>query len=208
MGYRFVLWDFDGTLADSLAYLVRVYNGVAQQHGFRPVEDPEALRGLTLLPLLRRQNIPLRKLPALVRAVLAAQRAEITSVPLFPGIPEVLHELRDAGVRMAVLSSNSRENIWLCLRARRVAEFFEDVIGYRRLFGKASSIRRFVRRQWLATQDVVYVGDEVRDIDAARRAGVSIASVTWGFNTAELLAEHRPDYLIERSRQLLAVIHP
>jgi phosphoglycolate phosphatase-like HAD superfamily hydrolase len=51
-------------------------------------------------------------------------------------------------------------------------------------------------------QRAVYVGDEVRDIVAARKAGVDVAAVSWGYNTREVLAKHEPDYLIERPELL------
>jgi phosphoglycolate phosphatase len=92
------------------------------------------------------------------------------------------------------------------LQANGVARHFESVIGYRRIFGKGEGIRRFLKMQALAGERVVYVGDEVRDIVAARKAGVGVASVTWGYNTRELLTKHSPDYVIERPEQLLTLL--
>src|SRR5262245_13801927 len=99
----------------------------------------------------------------------------MASVPLFPTLPRVLRGLRGAGCRLGVLSSNAEGNIRACLRAHQVEELFEAVVGY--------------------------VGDEVRDIEAARKA-----AVTWGFNTRDLLARHRPDHLVERPDQLLGLL--
>jgi HAD superfamily hydrolase (TIGR01549 family) len=119
---------------------------------------------------------------------------------------QVLDAFQRAGCRMSVLSSNSRDNILACLEANGVASHFESVIGYRRLFGKGEGIRRFLKDRALAGERVVYVGDEVRDIVAARKAGVEVAAVSWGNNTRALLTAHAPDYVIERPQQLLTLL--
>jgi phosphoglycolate phosphatase len=202
MRYTFVLWDFDGTLADSFSCMVAAYNTLAARRGLRPIDDPEAARGLTPLALLRTLGIPLVSVPSLLAGVLAAVRRDMPGVRLFPGLPEALAVFGRAGCRMSVLSSNSRENILACLRANSVAGHFEAVVGYRRIFGKGEGIRRFLRRRAAAGERAVYVGDEVRDIVAARKAGIDVAAVTWGYNMRELLAEHAPDYLFEQPEQL------
>jgi len=202
MRYAFVLWDFDGTLADTLAFMVSAYNVVAARRGLRPIRDTESIRGLSPLAFLRTLGIPLMKAPTLLPGILSAVRRDMPNVRLFAGMPDALNDFRQAGCRMSILSSNSRENILDCLRANDVAGFFEAVLGYRRIFGKGDGIRRFLKGRIKPGERAVYVGDEVRDIVAARKAGVDVAAVTWGYNTRELLAEHAPDYLIDRPEQL------
>jgi phosphoglycolate phosphatase len=206
MRYALVLWDFDGTLADTFSCMVAAYNALAARRDLRPIDDPQAARDLTLLALLRTLGIPLLSVPSLLAGVLAAVRRDMPAVPLFPGVPEALDAFGQAGCRMSVLSSNSRDNILACLRANRVAGHFESVVGYRRIVGKGEGIRRFLKSRAAAEERAVYVGDEVRDIVAARKAGVDVAAVTWGYNTRELLAEHVPDFLIERPEQLLTLL--
>jgi phosphoglycolate phosphatase len=206
MRYAFVLWDFDGTLADTFSCMVSAYNVLAGRRGFRPLNDPQAARDLDPMGLLRTLGIPLLRGPSLMTSLLASVRRDMPSVRLFPGVTEVLDALAQAGCRMSVLSSNSRDNILACLQANGVAERFDSIIGYRRLFGKSEGMRRFVKARAAVGQRAIYVGDEVRDIAAARKAGVDVAAVTWGYNTAALLAKHAPDYLIERPEQLLTLL--
>lgn len=206
MRYAIVLWDFDGTLADTFSCMVSAYNALAERRGLRRIDNPEAARDRTPLSLLRALGIPLRSVPSLLAGVLAGVRRDMPGVRLFPGVSEVLDAFGRAGCGMSVLSSNSRENILACLRANGVADRFESVVGYRRLFGKGDGIRRFLRSHAAAGQRVVYVGDEVRDIAAARKAGVDVAAVSWGYNTRRVLAEHAPDFLFERPEQLLTLL--
>ncbi len=202
MRYALVLWDFDGTLADTFAFMVSAYNVVAARRGLRPIRDTESIRGLSPLAFLRTLGIPLMKAPTLLPGILSAVRRDMPNVRLFAGMPDALNVFWQAGCRMSILSSNSRENILDCLRANDVAGFFETVLGYRRIFGKGDGIRRFLKGRIKPGERAVYVGDEVRDIVAARKAGVDVAAVTWGYNTRELLAEHAPDYLIDHPEQL------
>lgn len=206
MKYRLILWDFDGTLADTLACLVRVYNGLAPTYGYLPVTDPKAVRGLTLPAFLRMHRIGLLKLPSLIHQVIAGQKQEIVRLPLFTGMAAVLQEIHAAGSRLAVLSSNAEDNIRCCLQANGVEELFEAIVGYRRLFGKGRALRSFLRGLGLSASEVAYVGDEVRDVEAARQAGVVVVAVTWGFNTRELLARHTPDHLADSPEELLAFL--
>ncbi len=205
MRYRLVLWDFDGTLADTLAASVRLFNELAARHGFRPVADAELVRGLTPVQFLRAHDIPLAKVPVLMRQMRAAHHGLMASTTLMPGLRPVLEALHGSGVRLGILSSNSRENILACLRANGAEGLFDPVVGYSRLLGKARPIRRVMRAGGYAAGDVLYVGDEVRDIEAARQAGVAVAAVTWGFNARDLLARHAPDYLIDAPEQLLTL---
>jgi phosphoglycolate phosphatase len=96
---------------------------------------------------------------------------------------------------MGILSSNSAENISACLRANTVEEVFDFVVGYPRLFGKARAIRRLLKREQIEPGDFLYIGDEMRDVEAAKKAGVDVGAVGWGLHALELLAQLRPTFL-------------
>jgi phosphoglycolate phosphatase len=202
MKYQVVVWDFDGTLADTFEVAWQTYNALAVKHGWKPIEDAHALRGLTARAFLKRQKISLLQLPAVAKHFLRAERRHMESVKVFAGLPEVLRGLKGQGRRLGVLSSNSGENIRACLRANGLLDVFDFVIGYPRLFGKARAIRRLLRRDGGRKEEWLYVGDEVRDILAARKAGLDVAAVTWGFQTAELLRCYKPEYLIAEPGQI------
>lgn len=206
MRYTTILWDFDGTLADTLPIALEVFNAMAARHGFRPVEDPGAVRALSTRAFLRSHGISLARLPLLMRELLAGMAPLMGGARLFPGIPEVLHTLSERGVRLGILSSGSRENIMTCLRARGVEGLFGLVAGYSRLLGKGRGIRRILREGGLSPRELLYVGDEVRDIEASHKAGVDVAAVTWGLHARELLGRHRPTWLIDQPGQLLEAV--
>lgn len=195
MCYRLLVWDFDGTLADTMALALKTYNAMAKRHGFLPVEDPEAARHLTARDFLRHYEIPMARLPQLAREYLRAIRDRMVAIRLIDGVPPLLRALQAGGYQLGVLSSNTAENISACLRANGVEDLFGFVIGYPRLFGKARAIRRLLRRHRIEPEEMLYVGDEVRNVEAAKKAGVDCAAVSWGFHALDLLSRYQPTYL-------------
>jgi phosphoglycolate phosphatase len=206
MSYRMVLWDFDGTLADTWACGLDVYKAIASRHGFHQVADAEAARRMTTLQFLRHHGIPLLRLRRVIREWQIAMRGGMESVALFPGVVEALKALQERGCILGILSSNSCDNIRTCLRARGIEGLFEVIDAGRGLFGKARGIRRIVRRQGLSRGEVLYVGYETRDVEAAREADVDSAAVGWGLHPLEILARSAPTHLVERAEQILHLV--
>lgn len=203
MTYRHVIFDFDGTLADSLASAVAVFNALAPRFKLRPVVDLDAARRTPTRQLLKQMGVPFWRLPRLIRAFQAAVAEHAHDLELFPGLAPVLGELAGRGHRLGILSSNAEANIRACLRANGVEHHFAFVVGYPKLFGKAKALRRILRAERADRGGVLYVGDELRDIEAAKRARVAVAAVTWGFQAEELLRTARPDYVVHEPGRLL-----
>jgi len=195
MRYRLIVWDFDGTLADTMALALATYNALAARHGFRRVDDPATVRNIGIRTFLKQHGISLIRLPFLVKEYLTTTRSRMGEVRLFDGLPELLHTLKASGCRQGVLSSNSAENIGVCLKANGVEGLFDFVVGYPRLFGKARAIHRLLKREHVEPTSFLYIGDEVRDVEAAKQAGVDSAAVGWGFHTLEQLSRESPTFL-------------
>lgn len=206
MGYRYVIFDFDGTLADSLASAVAIFNRLAPQFRLTPVADLEAARSTPTRVLLKQMGLPFWKLPRLVRAFQAAAAAEADGLRLFPGVPAALAELAGRGYTLGVLSSNREDTIRRCLRANGVEHHFAFVVGYPKLFGKAKALRRILKAERADRADVLYVGDELRDVEAALKARVAVAAVTWGFHAEGLLAGAGPTYLVREPEELAGLV--
>ncbi|WP_204139417.1 HAD hydrolase-like protein [Halomicronema sp. CCY15110] len=201
------LFDFDGTLADSLSAIVTITNRLAPEFGFRPtpLAEVEALKGLTARQLIRYSGIPLLKIPALLRRVRAELNQQGGHIAPCPGIPKIIRTLYEQHHTLAVVTSNAPATVEAFLAAHQLADCFLSVDGGGTLFRKGKLIVRCLEKHQLAPADTVYVGDEIRDIDAARFAGVRPVSVTWGFNSRPLLMKMTPDWLIDDPDRLLAI---
>jgi len=206
MKYRFVIFDFDGTLADSLAAAVAIFNRLAPRYRLNPVADLEAARATPTRTLLKQTGVSFWKLPRVVRAFQAAAAEEADRLRVFAGLSAALAALAARGVILGVLSSNREDTIRRCLRANGVEEYFAFVVGYPKLFGKAKALRRIMRAEAADPADVLYVGDELRDVEAALKAKVAVAAVTWGFHAESLLAGAGPTYLIRDPGELAGLV--
>lgn len=196
MKYDIAAFDFDGTLADTMPWFNSILNTVAEKYNFRKIDasEREALRSRDAMEILKYLNIPLWKLPAIMTHVRALMQEIDPSVQLFDGIPQALARLKASGLRLAVVSSNSVENVKRVL-GEETAALFDDYECGTDLFGKAAKIDRLLKQHGTAPERFLLVGDEMRDIDAARKAGVRVGSVAWGYNHLDALRDRGPDEL-------------
>lgn len=194
MAYRLAIFDFDGTLANSVPWFAGVVNQLADQYGFKPVreEDHETLRGYEPRRLLDALGVPVWKIPMMVYHLRSMMARDIDQIALFDGIDGVLQSLSQAGVVVAVVSSNSYDNVRRTLGPDNVAliETFSCGVS---IFGKAAKLRGVLARCRIPRSEAIYIGDEVRDMEAARAARVAAGAVAWGYNTLEVLRTCGPN---------------
>jgi len=206
---RVVVFDFDGTIADSFAEVHDVYREVAARLGLPLPTDAEidALRRMSPMEALRASAIPPWRLPGIVAAVRHGLRDRMHALRPFPGIHDAIRALHAAGCRCCVLSSNSRENVGAFLSRHDMHEL--DVVSCgASLLGKGSRIRRLVRGVARPAAAVFYVGDEVRDVLAASEADVRSVAVSWGFNHRSALEAARPDFVVDAPAEIVELVAP
>ncbi|MEL7521060.1 MAG: HAD hydrolase-like protein [Cyanobacteria bacterium J06553_1] len=201
----FLIFDFDGTIADTLGAIVRITNRIAPEYGYSPT-TPEKLKyyqSLSTKEMLKQSEIPLFRLPFLLRRVRREMSAELPSVSLAPDLAPTLRELSAAGHQLMIMSSNSRKNIDNFLELHGLTDVFDSVQGGVGLLSKARVLKRIIQKGGLDFSQVIYVGDETRDVDASNQIGILMAAVSWGFSSREALAAQDPAFLIDHPRQLL-----
>ncbi len=202
-----VIFDFDGTLADTKHIAYHVYLALAEKHGISPMsaEALDRLGGLSIRRRLKEHGIPMWKLPGLVRSSVPLYRREMAGARLFEGIKPMLERLSGDDLVLAVVSSNNVENIERILASNEV-DCFAHLVGKASLFGKHRKIRRLLKRLNVSPKDAIYVGDELRDVEAAKKARISSVAVTWGFDHTDLLEKAAPDHLAHSPETLVEVL--
>ncbi|WID99589.1 HAD hydrolase-like protein [Bosea vestrisii] len=202
--FSLAIFDYDGTLADSFPWFCSVLNQTARQFGFREVAEGEAdeLRGLDSRQIIARLGVPLWKMPAIAMHMRKLSAEAGDTVALFPGAEPMLAGLAASDVAIAIVSSNSEEVIRRTLgqAAAHVSHFSCGAS----LWGKSAKFKAVIRRAGAPRQRTIAIGDEIRDIDAARRAGITSGAVTFGYNTGASLRAHGPDMIFDDYGQLLA----
>ncbi|WP_293331937.1 HAD-IA family hydrolase [Microcoleus sp. CAWBG58] len=204
---KVIIFDFDGTLADTIDILLNITNRLSVEFGFKSATKDELaqLSNLTSWQILRYSGISLFKFPLLIRKLKAELHSEMPNIELFAGIKEVLLELKNLGFQLGIITSNSQENVLALLEINGLQNTFSFIYSGS-TFGKHKVINKWLKKEHINPEEVVYVGDEIRDIDAARKTGIKVISVSWGFNSQEVLAAHNPDFLIERPQELLDIM--
>jgi phosphoglycolate phosphatase len=194
---RLIILDFDGTLADSWPWFLGALDETADRFGLPRITaaQAEALRGQPTGEILRSLGIRPWQVPR-IAAHLRRRVLDAPPPPLFPGIAEVLPRLAARGAVLAIASSNSEAQV-----ARTLGPDLLALLPHRALeaglFGKASKLKRLLRKTGIPPSQAIAIGDEVRDIEAAREANVAAGAVTWGYATRDLLAAAAPDVIFD-----------
>jgi phosphoglycolate phosphatase len=125
------------------------------------------------------------------------------TIQLFPGAKALLRRLACQGVVLGVVSSNTADNVRRILgpEAAALVEHYECGAA---LFGKATKFRKVVRRARVKPCETLCIGDETRDIEAAREAGLASGAAAWGYQRREVLAERAPTWFFETPDEVAA----
>lgn len=199
---KHIIFDFDGTLANTFDIIKEV---ARKEFGEISDTDFELLRQEGISGMLRKKKIPAGKLPGLVLRITTVLKTR-NDKRLFTGIPELLTSL-NANYRLGVLSSNNEDNIIETLNREGVSGMFEFIYSDSSVFGKHMVMNRMCKKHNLKFNEIVYAGDEDRDIIAARKANITNIAVTWGFNSEERLRNVRPDFIAKSPDEIPHIIN-
>ncbi|WP_152047710.1 HAD hydrolase-like protein [Aureimonas psammosilenae] len=202
---RLAIFDFDGTLADSVPWFIGILDAVALRHGFRKVDEELALRLRTMetTAILKELGIPLWKVPAIARDLRNRKLEAVPPVPLFDGVREMLEALRLRGIAIAIVSSDSEGSVRRTL-GPEIAALVSRYNCSASIFGKAAKLRQVLSQARIPGAAAIYIGDETRDAEAADKAGLGFGAVTWGYSTRAALLAHRPNLVFDRIADIAA----
>ncbi len=201
-----IIFDFDGTLADTLSAAVQIYNHMAPRYKCKTVsaEEVQELRSRTPQEVISHLNVDLVKLPILL--ALGKRKMKIDEIRPFEGMLDLFKKLHKKEFTIGILTSNSKRNIRRFLKKNKLHKKVSFIYTSPKLFGKAYVLHRIMHKNKLEPQEVLYVGDETRDIEASKSAKVPVAAVSWGFNTPEVLKAAQPTYLVHSPKELQDLI--
>ncbi|MCE2698288.1 MAG: HAD-IA family hydrolase [Nostocales cyanobacterium LE14-WE4] len=208
MTQKVIIFDFDGTIADTVDALVTIANRLALEFGYVPINSQELvlLRNLTAREIIKYSGVSLFKIPFMVKKVKGELKHKIPELTPIEGINAALIELHDQGYHLGIITSNSQENVNQFLKCHNLDYLFDFIYSGVTILGKTTIINNLLRQKQFKPEVVIYVGDETRDVESAKKANIKVVAVSWGFNSSEALGKQNPDFLIHHPRELLAVI--
>jgi phosphoglycolate phosphatase len=198
-----LIFDFDGTICDSFGAIEKILKTNFPEIKYSNISTLKA-RELGIKELIKKSKIPKHKIPK----ILAVGRREMSKhVPFlitFPEMKSVLEKLSISNT-LGILTSNSVKNVNLFLNKNKIDKYFNFVHSEITLFGKHKKLEKLLRKYSLTPEKTYYVGDETRDTEAAKKAGLKSVSVTWGFESEKLLQKSNPDIIINSPKELLNI---
>jgi phosphoglycolate phosphatase len=202
MKYRLVVFDLDGTLSDSLPWFMSIASSVAEKHRFRAVagNELEMLRGKGSREIVKHLQVPAWRLPFIARDLRRLKARALHEIPLFAGVDAMLRGLSEKGIVRAVVSSDSEDNARRALGS--CARYISHFACGASLFGKAAKHKKVLKRTGIPPSKALAIGDEVRDGEAAQKAGMDFGAVTWGYAKAEALQKLQPAFVFASMEQI------
>lgn len=202
-----VVFDFDGTIADTLSVVIKIANKFADHYGYKkiPLSDLPKLREKKPSQVLKHLGISIFKLPIVVRKIRFEMNKEVAHLKTAVELRDTLEYLKKKGCVLGILTTNSTENVTEFLKNNDL-QFFDFVYSGRAVFGKSRLLKKLMKEKKIPHVDPIYVGDEIRDVEAAKKAGVKVIGVTWGYNTKTALSTSHPDHIVENPEELKEII--
>lgn len=200
-----IIFDFDGTIADSFDY---VADFMAAEAGRPPLTDEEkhALRGISITNMARRMGYNWFTGTLLFFKGRRRMHKVIRGLDTFEGMPEIIRKLHNEGHELFILSTNSVRNLRRFLHHHKIHKYFLEIYGGVGPFSKAPALRQLLKDQNIEAKNAVYVGDELRDVESAKAIGIRSVAVSWGFADRKHLKAARPEALADTPEQLMAIL--
>lgn len=198
-----IIFDFDGTIADSFDYVVEFLTAEVRAAPL-DVAARQALRGLSMPAIARQFGLGWWRLPRLLFK--GRRHMNARQIKPFAGMPEIVRKLHAEGHELFMVSSNSVTNLHEFLHAQDLHTYFLEIYGGIGVFGKAPALRKLAGEQQLDVRNCLYVGDEIRDVEAAQSINMPVVAVTWGFARTSDLRALNPTAIAEQPEDILRLV--
>lgn len=202
-----VVLDFDGTIADSLDVAFDLYQSFFKKYNLlmhTPLQKEE-LRKKSLMELVREYNVSPFKLGLAITSFRKIIANNIDQVVIADQMDDFIKHLKSKDLNVFVMSSNTKKNIQIFLDKYLLRDCIQDIIIVKNIFARDKTILSLIDKIKCSKSDVIFIGDETRDIEAAKKACIPIISVSWGYSDHELLKKHEPDFLVKNIDELYKI---
>jgi len=205
---KYVIFDFDGTIASSVEMAINIYNRIAPKYNCKQIDvkDIGKLSAENPKRFFAEYGVNKLKLFLLVLHVRNEMKRQMNSLKLVDGILQVINELHASGFELGIVTSNAKGNVMKFLHLHGIKNYFKFVYSSSSFFGKEKVLKKIMNIHNIKQQDIVYIGDETRDINASRKAGIHIVSVSWGLTPYNTLLSFNPEQIAKHPQDLPEII--
>lgn len=202
-----IVFDFDGTIGLTLDLSVEILNCLVSELGYRQInnKDIKVFRTQGWRKALKGVNFPLWKVPKVGIKVQTELHKQIEEVKIAEGLKDVLKKMAKKDLVLGILTSNTKENVEKFCKKNGL-DMFKYVYSEKSLFGKEKGIKKLLKERKLKKDEIIYIGDEVRDWEACQKVGVKMIGVSWGFNDKKLLKQSGLKEVIDRPEEIIGFL--
>ncbi len=208
-----IIFDFDGVIADTLPFTFKKIIEIANFLEVNNLTEKQIIREIrskNLKELLDSGglNIACLKLPfvfGMIKKMQVDLGKEIEKIEVHPGMKKLLLDLKKNHYHLVILSSNIKENIVRFVDINQI-NFFDFIEAKSNIFGKAGELEDFIKKYKLNKSEIIYLGDEIRDVEACLKVGVKIIGVSWGLHRPDILKAHGADFIVNKPSEILKII--
>lgn len=204
---KVILFNFNGTIVNTKSLAIDIFNEIAERRGYKKInnKDIHYLSTLSIRDRCKRLDVPIYQMPWVGLQIKQRYQQYIPNLKSVDGINEVIHELKQKGFRLGFLTTNSRVVTTQFLTNNSINIF--DYTHYSfNPFSKAKDISSFLKSNGLNRNEVIYIGDELRDIKAAKKNQLCCIATSWGYDSIELLNEGQADYIAQLPKDILNIV--
>lgn len=197
------IFDFDGTIADTLLFYFNLVNSLSAKYNFAKLDinNIEYYRSLNSHQIYGMLDMPKLRLPFLVFEARKVLKKEMSRIKPVSDMLNAISELKKSNIQLGIITSNSVKNVNLFLKSYSFPDF-DFVFSSLRVWQKSAILKKVISRQKLDPEKVFYIGDETRDIEAAHEAHIKAIAVTWGYNSKDILKSMSPEHIIDNPVEL------
>ena len=201
------IFDFDGTIADSFSLACSILMNHAEYLGCKQLSTAEllTLKDMHAREVLKYLEVPFWRVALFVRKVRKITHERADEINIFPEWPMILKQL-SLKHKIGLISSNSHEAIEFVLRKHHILNLFDFIYCNKPLFGKTRCLNKLIKQKAFNPTETYYVGDEVRDVEAAQAVKINSIAVSWGFNSSDRLKQTKPSQLISNFGELESIV--
>ncbi len=202
-----ILFNFNGTVVDTKFLAIDIFNEIASKQGYKKINKEEVsyLSTLSIRERCKLLNVPIHKMPLIGIAIKRRYQKYIAHLKPVDGIREVLEELKNQGYKLGFLTSNNY-NVINDFLTNNSLEFFDYNHYSFNPFSKSKDISSFLKKYKLKRNEVIYIGDELRDIKAAKKHGLICIATSWGYDSVDLLNRGHADFIANQPNDILDII--
>lgn len=207
MNKFYLIFDFDGTVADTFNLILNISNRLADEFHYKKIlpHDVAFLKDHTLEEVIQHLKVPVVKIPFILNRARRELYKDIVSIKPIDGLKLILDEFKKTSIPMGIITTNSTKNVHKFIEYNDL-DVFDFIHSSSKIFGKNTALKKLSKRKNIPIEKMIYIGDETRDIAAAKKAGVKTIAVSWGYNSEKALLKQKPDFLIKDPKELVSLV--